>query len=128
MSDEIDLKEEQTQQPLGRAKFNCLFIGIGQGGSKIAFTVANKFNAKDDLFYLNTSAADLAALEDASTKDQSFKIGNGEIEGSGKDREASRVIFDAYFAEIIDQVNSCYQELFVSILLTIVFQLPVLFY
>jgi hypothetical protein len=90
---------------LGSSNFNVLNIGFGQGGCKLAFVIASKFNI-DDVFYFNTSARDIEGLENASLKTNYFKIGGDEVEGAGKERETSQIILEHYYEKIVEIVRN----------------------
>lgn len=60
-------------------------IGVGNCGSQVAYLAVNKYPEIFDYVCINTSASDLAMVND--TDALKFKIGNNEeVEGSGKNR------------------------------------------
>lgn len=88
-----------------QTNLKTLHLSFGQGGGKLAFVVASKFDAVADIIYFNTSARDLEGLEDAAVADKSIKIGEGDIEGAGKDREVSFNLLGTYYSGIIKKIT-----------------------
>jgi len=103
MSDEVQKQEEEVLQ-MGRSTWNVLTIGVGQGGGKAAFYVANKFNCKEDALYINSSSKDLESLENAANPSQVIKLGEN-VEGSGKDREVSERLLGVFYNTVIDRIK-----------------------
>ena len=64
---------------------NIAIIGVGNCGSQIANLAHEKYDEIFDTVYINTSDSDLSMVTDKNGL--KFKIGgNGEVEGSGKNR------------------------------------------
>ena len=73
------------------SNLNVATIGVGQGGSNLAISIANKFNSKS-IGLINLSTTDLNALINAGGDIQNLHIG-GRVDGAGKDREESLAVY-----------------------------------
>jgi cell division GTPase FtsZ len=73
-------------------------IGIGNCGGQIAYLAERKHPELFDCIYINTSEADLSMVGDSRLK---FKIGENELEGSGKNRKRMKRYFKQDIADIL---------------------------
>lgn len=62
-------------------------VGIGNAGGQVAFLCEKKYGDLMNSVYINSSDADLAMVGDSPFK---FKIGQAELEGSGKNRTRTK--------------------------------------
>ena len=81
-------------------------IGIGNCGSQVAYLAERKYPEVFDCVYINTSEADLSMAGNSELK---FKIGEGELEGSGKNRKKMKRYFKQDIADILRNTN--FQEI-----------------
>lgn len=82
--------------------FKVLTIGVGQGGSKLAKSIAIALDARKNCVFMNTSKIDLDGIDVNSSELRVVKIGNEEIEGAGKDRRVADDILGKNRKEITD--------------------------
>lgn len=77
-------------------------IAIGNCGSQIAYLAQKKYPDIFDCIYINTSDSDLAMVGDSEYK---FKIGQGEIEGSGKNRKKMKRYLKKDITDILNDTK-----------------------
>lgn len=80
-------------------------IGLGNCGSQVAYLAERKYGDLFDSVYINSSDADLSMVGDSRLK---FKLGEEDVEGSGKNRS----VMKQYLKEGIGKIlgNETFQE------------------
>lgn len=88
-----------------------LTIGVGQGGSKLAYQIGIECDCSQKCVFINTSKRDIEGLDLNATELSRFiSVGNGKLDGSGKNRHVS---FDAFKGNLnlyIDEVKKYMKE------------------
>lgn len=80
-------------------------IGIGNCGNQIANLAEKKYGDLFDAVYINSSESDLSMVGDSKLK---FKIGSGDMEGSGKNREITKKYLKEDISDIL--ANKDFQD------------------
>jgi cell division GTPase FtsZ len=83
--------------------FKILSIGAGQGGSRVAYRLGTEFKQANHCVFLNTSNADIEGLEGTS-KNRNIKVGDYNVEGTGKDRSVATALLRADYPVVVDQL------------------------
>lgn len=81
-------------------KKKMAIVGVGNCGSQVAFLAEQKYSELFDCVYINTSESDLNMVKcaDESLK---YKIGEAEVEGTGKNRSKMKEYLQVKIEEIL---------------------------
>ena len=94
---------------------NIGLIGIGNCGSQIAYLGQQKYATLFDSYYINSSESDLAMI-DGEFK---FKIGDEEVEGSGKNRSKMKQYLKDNISDIMNNegfMNSLAEKKYIFVI------------
>lgn len=86
-----------------------LCVGIGQGGGRLANSLAIAFNSKRNTVFINTSMKDIDGLGISIPSNRTIKLGMA-IEGTGKDRKVAENLLRTMYMKIADQLKGFMAE------------------
>lgn len=81
-------------------------IGIGNAGGQVAYLAEKRYSSLFDVVYINSSESDLSMVGGSGLK---FKIGDDDVEGSGKNRNRMKEYLRGSIGDIIR--NKDFEEL-----------------
>lgn len=84
-------------------------IGVGQGGAKLAHAIGMQNDCASKCVYINTSKRDIEGLELNDTN-RFIAVGDGKIDGSGKDRHVSFGFFKEKLNDYIAELKKFLKE------------------